>query len=657
MVLDGNDNPVAVQGGEPGDYDESIPGGTSVIAAINRCRTEAEDGRRSRMDTNDSNWDMYLGRQDWSHKQDGQSTEVLPKVPVSVEQLAAIVKRGMVQFGSFYEVQLGGQLAQNIDGAQVQSLLDVFLDDLWAPNNKKTNLPTVISDAVKQALLKSLIILKVHGSFKTERRFVFERGDDKKEDSHSFEDDELWKLRVDVVRAEDYYPDPTGSGLYEIHRVERDLHEVEQMAEEGIYDKAAVKQLRGTMFTRPDDEELSDNDRNQDETTEPSFRKRVMLDEFWGTLLDDEGRVAHRNVVATVANEQFLIRPPEPNPYWHQESPFIAEPLVRVPFSVWHKALFDHASDLNRAINELFNLMIDGSLAAVWGVRQIRLDDMEDPSQAENGIKQGATIAVKQTLPHGQKVVEQVTEGEVPQEAMAMFEALNSEFMQASLTNELKMGALPPRQVLATEVLESSQSQNLMLDGIVGDLENNVITRCLRMCFLNVLQMANTIPETSFSGATDRMVALLIMRSSPEERYSMFINKCNFKVNGLSTMMTRALDFQKVMALLQALRMDPALMQEFQKKYSPSKMLKYLYRVLGMNPDHFAASLEEQSAARQGQMQQGTNTANQFIQGGPENAEGQPAGVASGPGTGGDPTTAAIQQQANPATGMPMGGM
>jgi hypothetical protein len=381
-----------------------------------------------------------------------------------------------------------------------------------------------------------------------------------------------------------------------------------------------------------------------------------VLDEFWGTLLDDEGRVAHRNVVATVANKQYLIRPPEPNPYWHQRSPFIAEPLIRVPFSVWHKALFDHASDLNRAINEMFNLMIDGALASVWGVRQVRLDDMEDPSQAEDGIKQGATIAVKQTLPHGQKIVEQVTEGEVPQEAMAMFEALNSEYVQAALTNELKMGALPPRQVLATEVLESSQSQNLMLDGIVADLENNVMAPTLLMCFLNVLQMADSIPETQYANATDRMVALLIMRSKPAERYAMFSEKANFKVSGLSTMMTRALDFQKVMAMLQALRMDPMLMQEFQMEYSPAKMLKHMYRVLAMNPDNFRKSLEERTAARQGQQQQGAVAANQFIQGGPQNAEGQPAGVAAGPGTGGDPQVAAIQQQANPATGMPMGG-
>ena len=82
---------------------------------------------------------------------------------------------------------------------------------------------TIVSDAVKVALLKGLIILKVHGGFMTRRKFEFERTSE----GPRVRTDETkeWKLRVDLVRIEDYYPDPTGAGLYEIHRVERDLHE------------------------------------------------------------------------------------------------------------------------------------------------------------------------------------------------------------------------------------------------------------------------------------------------------------------------------------------------------------------------------------------------------------------------------------------------
>lgn len=650
MVLTGNDNPIASGQGPAPEDDEEIRNGLTVVTAINRMMIEAEDGRRSRLDQADRNWRMFLGEQDFSYKQDGQSQEVLPKVAVATEQLCALFKRGMTAFGPYYDLEISPELSQVVSGDTLRSLLDTFLGDLWGPNNSTARFPTIISDAVKQALHKNLIILKVHGGYMRKHKWNFERGDPMiDEDDYN----EEWHLRIDLVRTEDYYPDPTGGGLYEIHVVERDLHEIIQAADEGVYDKSMVNKLVGTMQTRPDDEELSDNDRNQSETTEPSFRKRVVLKEFWGTILDSDGRVAHRNCVATVANERFLIRPPEPNPFWHQESPFVAAPLVRVPHSVWHKAVFDHATDLNMALNELFNLMLDGGIAAVHGIKQIRIDDLEDPSQVEGGIKQGQTIAVKNTLPHNAKAIEVVAQGVVPPEAMAMYETVNREFNSAVMSNELSSGGLPKKDVLATEIMESSQAQSVMLEAIISDVENEIMTPALRKAWLNVLQMADVIPEDNFMGVNERRAALMIMRAKPAERYALFVNKSRFKVNGLSSMMTRALEFQKLMATLQAVTTNPMLLAEFQKEYSPNRIMRHMFRLMNLNSDVFRKTMEERLAEQQQPSGQ-VGAANAMIGGGGQNAEGQPAGVASGGGTGGSPMTGQVQQQANPATGMPM---
>lgn len=644
------ENPIASGSGPRKEFDEQIPEGLSVITAINQCRRESESARMSRMSRNDRNWDTYLGRQDFSHKQSGQSAEFLPKVPVSVEQMAALIKRGMIQFGDYFSIDVDQQLGEIIDGSQIRGIYKPFLDDLWGPNNNPSAFSTHVSDGVKQALLKSLLIFKVHGGLMTRRKFDFERDMEGEAHVRVNEVDE-WHLRIDLVRVEDYYPDPSGNGLYEIHRVERDFHEVQQMADEGIYSKSAVKQLEGHDNDRADDEKLAERDRNQDETDNPSFRKRVVLDEFWGTLLDNEGRVAHRNVVATVANGKYLIRPPEPNPFWHQESPFCVAPLIRVPHSVWHKAIYDHASDLNLAINEMFNLMLDGGMAAVWGIKQLRIEDLEDPSQIEGGIRQGQTLAVKQTLPHNAKVLETVSEGDVPKDAMAVFEFLNREFTSAAMTNELKMGALPPKQVLATEVLESSQSQNLMLDGIVVDLEV-LMANVLRKGFLCLLQNADQVPEVAFTGAVEKKIALMIMRAKPEERFALFAGRTQFRVSGLSATMTRALDFQKVMALLQAVGTNPMLLQAFMAEFSPKKTLRHLMTTLNVNSENITKSLEERSQDAQNAEIQRTQGAAMLLAGGPQNAEGKPGGVAGGAGTGGDPMTAAIQQKANPASGL-----
>lgn len=593
--------------GFPGVVDQTFDGGDStVIQAVMQYAQEAEDARIDRMRDNKRNRDAFLGRQDFSHKVAGQSREFLPKVPVSVEQMAAFVKRGLIQFGDWFSVDLDRSLESVVTPQQVAHVLKVFLENLWDRNNVSVQVATIISDAVKVALLESLMIVKVHGGYHRARKFHVEPGEltvdvntgklDRAEKKLGIHEVDEWRLRIDLVRAEDYLPDPTGNGLYEIHRVERDLHEVLEAAASGLYDERVVKELIAKDYPRPDDEKRSDQARNQTEATTPSFRKRVVLDEFWGTILNSDGTVAYENIVCTIANGKYLIRPPEPNPFWHQESPFVVAPLVRVPWSVWHKALYDHASSLNLALNEMFNLMLDGGISAVWGIKQVRLDDMDDPNQVSGGIQQGMTIAVKSTLPIGGKVVETVSDGQVPQDAMAIFEFLNREFTMAAMTNELKLGSLPGKEVRATEVMEASSSQAVTLDGILADVEASFITPMLRKAFLTLLQNADSIPERDMLATTSKRLALILMRSAPAERYALFAGGIRFRAHGLSATMARARDFQRMMALMQASTSNPLLFQAFAQKFSPAKILDRMMKALNINPEDIEMDPEEAKA-------------------------------------------------------------
>lgn len=628
----------------------------TVVQAIQQFRQEAEDARYTRMEQSRRNRDVYLGRQDWSNKLTGQSTEFLPKVSVSVEQMSAFVKRGLVQFGDWFSVDVDNTLAEVISGAQIVRILDKgFLSNLWDHNGRTQAFPTVLSDGVKVGLLESLMIFKVHGGTSAVRRFYVEPGEvildeeagtvSRTEQKLTSDEESQWRLRIDLVRPEDYYPDPTGNGLYEIHRVERDLHEVLAMAEDGVYDMKAVRQLIDTDYTRDEGETRRPQDMNQDDPgPQPSFRKRVTLDEFWGSLLRPDGTIIHRNVVACVANDQYLIRHPEPNPFWHHESPFVAAPLIRVPFSVWHKALYDQATQLNLALNEMFNLMLDGGMAAVWGIKQVRLDDLDDPSQVAGGINQGATLAVKSTLPHGMKVLENITEGEVPQDAMAIFEFLNREYTQAALTNELKLGALPPKQVRSAEIMEASSSQAVTMDGLISDMESTCIVNILRKAWLTVLQNADELPPDMLANLTDKKAAMLIMRASPAERFALFANRTSFRVHGLSATLTAAKDFQKIMAMLQAVTVNPMLFQAFMMKFSPDTTLRRLMHALNINPDDIQKTQEE--LANLAAEMERTMAASQITGG----AGGEQGGMGGGAGQPGLQSN--VNQQMRPATGM-----
>lgn len=639
------------------DFDQAVDSSDeslTVIDAIEACYQEADEAKWDRLSKNQENRDAFLCRQDWSHKLPGQSTEFLPKVPIAVEQMAAVVKRGlMAAGGDFFSFDVSPVLANKIGGPQLVKMLMTFLENLWAPNGQTTDIYTVLGDAVKNGMLESLMILKVHGGMVTTRDFRYERGVEldqgtgkvSRKNELQVNEYEDWKLRIDLVRPEDYFPDPTGNGLYEIHEVERDLHDVQAMVDDGIYDKKAVDQLVNEDYPRELDQKRSDQARNQPIATNPKFRKRVVLREFWGSLLAPDGTLAHRNVVATVANNRFLIRPPEPNPFWHQESPFVVAPLIRVPWSVWHKALFDNASSLNLAINEMFNLILDGGMSSVWGVRQIRMDDLEDPGQVEGGIQQGATLAVKSTLPHNAKVLEQITEGDIPGEAFNVFQFLNSEFAQAAMTNELKLGQLPQKQVRATEVVEANQSQGVTLDSLIGDLEKNLIGRLLMKSLWVVLQNADRIPQETVVDMLNMVSAQLIMRAPPEERFALFYGKARVKVSGLTATINKNQEFQRLMAAMQVIMSNPALMQAFMAKFSADKALNKIFTSLNVDPMDIQMDATEMQQAPQ-RMQQTLKLAQSMgltkgIMGG---SEGRTTGA---PGL-----QSEISQMGGPATGL-----
>ena len=600
---------------------------------------EADGARKDRMRMNSRNRDVYMGDQDWSHKQDGQSTEFLPKTSMATEQFSAFVKRALVQFGDWFSVT-ASQGPLNND--QIVNLLQCFFKRL--PNGPRTTtLPVIIADVVKAAMMDSLLIAKVHGQQVAERRFRVEPGIPLMDIPPELSPQEFspWRLRIDGIRAEDYYPDPTGRGLYEIHRSECDLHEVlaEAQAEDSIYDLKAVEALVDTA--RKEEEERPERQRGQRETDHPGFRKRVVKDEYWGTILDEDGRVLHRNVVWTVANETHVIRKPEPNPFWHGESPFVVAPLLRVPDSVWHKALIDDAASLNVALNEMFNLMVDGGMASVWGIKQIHQDWLEDPDQVSGGIPQGTTLALNDNAPPGAKVLETVTEGRVPPDAIQMLRLLDVEFQSSMFVNDIKLGHLPPKQVRATEIVEASASQSVTLDSLSADIEQEFLSPLIRKSWLTILQNADNLSSEDIVAAIGMRGALLIARMSPAERFAMWAGQCEFRVSGLSSTLARVRDFQKLGALLQMVGANPLLLQAFFQKYSGTKVLEYAMRLLNFDPTNMEKDENEQANADNDLRQLG-----QFAQ-----LAGGRASV-DGPGTGGEELPAEINQIANPITGM-----
>ncbi len=651
----------------------------AIVRQVNEARVEADDARRDRMEQNKINFDAYNERQDWSEKIEGQSTEFLPKTHLAVETFTAFIKKGLVDSQNWYMPEFGMDSPFPLPPEIARRFLDAFLGKVMISESETVPIQQQLVDGLKLGAIGAIAIFKIHGQIMAQRRYttqpvkepadealdspVPEEYEEPEADEmaveeaapESFEEGEptgppmrqtghsSFYLRFDVIRQEDFFIDPTGRGLYKIHRVTRDYYEVLARAKEGAYDLQAVEALGS--WVKQEDAARAAREKNQRYARAPSRRWEVTIDEYWGTLLNEDGTVYMRNCVCAVANEQFLIRKPKPNPNWHQEDPFIVVPIIRVPLSQWHRALIDGPVKLNLALNELFNLMLDGGLASVWGVKEVRVDALEHPEEISGGIPQGAVIPVKAVLPHGQTAINVVKQGELTQHAMAMYEALSREFTQAAMSNELKLGQFPGHSVKAAEVVEMAQSQGALIESIVKDIEYGVGSG-LRKAWMVLMQHADKLDAQTVVNAIGMRGALLFSRMSESDRYAMFANPCAFKVKALSTLVQRIKDFQKLMALMQAIGQNPILMMEFFRTFSPRKVLSHMMRTLSIDPIDMHRDEKEM-----GQLAIDFDMLRQMTQ-----MIGQPGGGQSSPDSAGGGQGASmqgeVQQTGNPLTGM-----
>ena len=151
-----------------------------------------------------------------------------------------------------------------------------------------------------------------------------------------------------------------------------------------------------------------------------------------------------------------------------------------MPGSEWAKALADAPTQLGNALNELFNLILDGGMSSVWGIKQLRSDWLEDPSQVADGIPQGITIGVNSSAPPNAKVLERVDTGSLSSEALETYRVTDREFQSSAFTNDVRMGNVAERNVKATEIVSSNQALTGILNGIVKLLEEEFIRPILQ---------------------------------------------------------------------------------------------------------------------------------------------------------------------------------
>lgn len=548
-----------------------------VIKYILACREEAKSAKQSRMEQNKQNFDAYHMRYDFSHKKPGQSREVLSKQTMAVEQTASFFQQALVDMGDWFRIE-----SKDTKSGKVSLIKEEEMQKLMVRQMEHANYFSFIGNSIKSALLGALLIAKTSGELCPSPRFVVKRDRSKRKKLIKIED-KYWKLKKDVLSQVNWYPDPTGAKLYDIEEMFLDLSAVKQLAEgeNAIYSKEEVE-LLSTSFSSSENDETRRNETNQDTPTS-GHRPTVKLTEFWGTIVDDQGNIEQENILATIANDRFLIRAPEENPLWHQGTPFITAALMEFPNTVWPRALMDAGTQHERAITEIYNLTLDSVMKKVHAVTQIRTSWLQNPAQVSNGIPPGTNLQVTDSCPPGAKVMEPVSTVEVPQEAFQMMNLVQQEHNSSVLSSDIRNGVTPFRESSATAIVETNQTITSVFKGIAKNIESRFIQKDLELTWKEIAQHWDEIDPEEFVSLFGPERGRELASLDPKDVFASTVSGTKFKVFGISLTMNKAIDFRKWTTLLQTVAGSEILTDAFVKENDFMKLMNEIMTSLDID--------------------------------------------------------------------------
>lgn len=554
-----------------------------VLDYVLASRSEADLARIDRKEQTRDNYAQYHLKHDFSHKKPGQSTEVLSKTKMAVESTRAYFQQALVDVGNWWRcLTKNGKDGQGmlITPNEIYRITDYML--------QRANFYSHIGNCVQEASLASLAIPKVSGKYVSTPKFRTKKEGRGKNYRKWIEkvEDKTWELKFDLIRGENYFPDPTGENLYEVEDSYVDLYVVQGLSEgdDAIYDAGEVAKLV-SMSTDGYQEWRKAQETGQN-VRPGGLRPRVKITEFWGNIIDrTSGTLMYENVVVTIANDTTIIRKPTPNPLWHQRSPIIRAPLLEVGNSVWHTALMDAPVRHNRALTEIFNLILDSGMKAVYGISQVRIDDLEDAKQVSNGIPWGTNLKVRSSLPPGAKVMESVVTGDGAGEGIEVFQILGQEFNSSALTTDLRSGGMSSRKPLATEVVEQSQSITSVFQGISKNVEMKLVQPQLELAWMTIAQNWDCIDKEIFVSLFGSERAEEMSQMEPQEVFVQTVNGVRFDVFGISLSMAKSADYRKLTTLMQTVFSNPLLTEAFLKKNDPTRLLDEIMTTLNIDTD------------------------------------------------------------------------
>lgn len=527
-----------------------------IVRILEGYRTEAQDARKTGPNARDEKWaenlDLYWNRFDFSKKAVWQAKEVMPEVPGHVDRFAAALKEAIHSSPTgFYTVEddtdREGDLAIAIKRAV----------DVWLTRCGTNRLGQVIGfGGVFEEQMK-LGALMATSSIVTWKP-----------------DPEKGRVSIETVDPRSVWLDPTMRGLYRMRRVEMDRHDLValgQMKGKGgkpVYNLTEIKNLVDHMSAEiiAEREALTGTGGQVS-----SVRKPVLLDEYLATILNPDGTIAAKKALCIVANEKFLIRGPEKNPFTHGKDWLTFAPLITAPLSVYGRTYMEDFGSLAKAFNRLTNLILDAVYVSSMKAFAMAPGMLMNPGQVAQGIHPMKIFELEDGV-RPQDFFKEMDLGTLPPESLVVWKEMKNELREAAGQSEITSAQFAPKgRTSAEEIREVKQSSSALVRSIASTVESWYLNPTLDLVWKTGFQHVRKDDEAIKAAMGPELFASILRR-----RDELIKRPITFQARGISALLARAVKLRSLLSALQVIGANDLLMKEFLKVVSLPKLVKVL---------------------------------------------------------------------------------
>lgn len=527
-----------------------------IVSALTTYKREAEVNRKGGLNPRDDKWqqnlDLYWNRYDFSQKADWQSKNVMPEVPAYVDRFAAALKEALVATpDGFYTVEDPYDVEHDISGA-IKGMTDVWLSTI-GKNQVGTpmDFSTVFEEQMKMGALMACSGVVTWKDDVPGGRVAFETVDPR----------HVWL-------------DHTYRNLYRIRRTEVDMADIARLATatssrgKPLYDLAEMNRLVGSLANgQMQAAELAGN--GQEVISE---RKPVVLDEYIASVVGHNGKLLMDNQVAVVADDTYLIRGPEANPFTHGRDWLLYTPLMPVPLSPYGRSYMEDFGNVAKIFTDLTNLILDATYTSAMKAYVMVPAMLNDPTQMNSGIYPNKIFTLEEGY-SAEDFAKALELGSLDPGAVSVWDKIKGELSDAAGMNEIGLGQLPNKtHIAATAVAGAQQSSSAILRSVAQTVETRWLDPFLDLTWKTGLQHARMGDRRMAAAVGAEMYEALIFRKN-----ELIKQPVTFQARGISSLIAKQQKLQALLSVMGVISQNESLTSAFMQVVDMNKLLELLF--------------------------------------------------------------------------------